>query len=66
MAAATMELTAVRFDKSLTSEVVSILDSIGLGLNAYLTLSLKQLVNQRRGPFELALPRRSATRRRAA
>ncbi|WP_455139968.1 type II toxin-antitoxin system RelB/DinJ family antitoxin [Thermophilibacter sp.] len=53
MATATMKPTTVRFDEKLKSEAVSILDSIGLGLNAYLTLSLRQLVNQRRVPFEL-------------
>lgn len=54
MATATMKPTTVRFDERLKVEASSILDSIGLSLNSYLTLALKQLVNQRRVPFELA------------
>lgn len=54
MATATMKPTTVRFDEGLKSQAVAILDSIGLNLNTYLTLSLRQLVNQRRVPFELA------------
>lgn len=53
MAHATMKTTTVRFDEGLKAEAVDILDSIGLGFNAYLTLSLRQLVNQRRVPFDL-------------
>lgn len=53
MATTTMKPTTVRFDEKLKTEAVSVLDSIGLGLNAYLTLALRQLVNQRRVPFEL-------------
>lgn len=54
MATATMKPTTVRFDDELKSQAVAILDSIGLNLNTYLTLSLRQLVNQRKVPFELA------------
>lgn len=54
MATATMKPTTVRFDESLKSQAIAILDSIGLNLNTYLTLSLRQLVNQRKVPFELA------------
>lgn len=53
MGTATMKPTTVRFDERLRSEATEVLDSIGLSLNAYLTLSLRQLVNQRRVPFEL-------------
>ena len=53
MTATAMKPTTVRFDESLKSEAVDILDSIGLSLNAYLTLALRQLVNQHRVPFEL-------------
>lgn len=53
MATATMKPTTVRFDEGPKSQAVAILDSIGLNLT-YLTLSLRQLVNQRRVPFELA------------
>lgn len=54
MATVTMKPTTVRFDEGLKSQAVAILDSIGLNFNTYLTLSLRQLVNQRRVPFELA------------
>lgn len=54
MATAAMKPTTVRFDESLKKDAVGILDSIGLSLNSYLTLALKQLVNQRRVPFDLA------------
>lgn len=53
MASSTMKSTTVRFDEGLKTEAMGILDSIGLGLNAYLTLALRQLVNQRRVPFDL-------------
>lgn len=53
MASSTMKSTTVRFDEDLKAEAMGILDSIGLGLNAYLTLALRQLVNQRRVPFDL-------------
>lgn len=53
MTTTAMKPTTVRFDESLKSEAVDILDSIGLSLNAYLTLALRQLVNQHRVPFEL-------------
>lgn len=53
MATPTMSPTTVRFDRELKADAVSILDSIGLGLNSYLTLALRQLVNQRKIPFEL-------------
>lgn len=54
MATAAMKPTTVRFDGGLKKDAVGILDSIGLSLNSYLTLALKQLVNQRRVPFDLA------------
>lgn len=53
MATPTMNPTTVRFDRELKAEAMGILDSIGLGLNSYLTLALRQLVNQRKIPFEL-------------
>lgn len=54
MATAAMKPTTVRFDEVLKRDATGILDSIGLSLNSYLTLALKQLVNQRRVPFDLA------------
>lgn len=53
MSSTAMKPTTVRFDEGLRAQATDILDSIGLGLNAYLTLALRQLVNQRRIPFEL-------------
>ncbi|OUO34814.1 damage-inducible protein J [Olsenella sp. An290] len=49
-----MKPTTVRFDEGLKADATDILDSIGLSLNSYLTLALRQLVNQRRVPFDLA------------
>ena len=51
MSSTVMKPTTVRFDEGLRAQATDILDSIGL--NAYLTLALRQLVNQRRIPFEL-------------
>ena len=54
MATSVMKPTTVRFDEGLKADATDILDSIGLSLNSYLTLALRQLVNQRRVPFDLA------------
>ena len=43
--------TTIRTDDALKTQAVDILDSIGLSLNAYVNLALRQLVNQRRIPF---------------
>ena len=48
--------TTVRMDEDLKAQATSILDSIGLGLNSYINLAIRQLVNQRRVPFELVAP----------
>ena len=45
--------TTIRMDESIKSQATDILESIGLGLNTYVNLALRQLVNQRRIPFEL-------------
>lgn len=45
--------TTIRTDETLKAQAVNILDSIGLSFNAYLNLALRQLVNQRRVPFDL-------------
>lgn len=45
--------TTVRMDDNVKAQATSILDSTGLGLNAYINLALRQLINQRRIPFEL-------------
>lgn len=48
-----MKPTTVRIEDELKSQAVSILDSIGLSFNSYVQLATRQLVNQRRIPFEL-------------
>ncbi len=46
--------TTIRIEEGLKAQAVAVLDSIGLSYNAYVTLATKQLVNQRRIPFDLA------------
>lgn len=45
--------TTIRIEDDLKSQAVSILDSIGLSFNSYVQLATRQLVNQRRIPFDL-------------
>ncbi len=45
--------TTIRIEDDLKSQAVAILDSIGLSYNAYVQLATRQLVNQRRIPFDL-------------
>lgn len=45
--------STVRFDEGLKAEASSILEGMGLSFNGYLNLSVRQLVNQRRVPFEI-------------
>ena len=45
--------TTIRIEESLKTQATEILDSIGLGLNSYINLAIRQLVNQRCIPFEL-------------
>lgn len=45
--------TTIRIEDELKNQAVSILDSIGLSFNSYVQLATRQLVNQRRIPFEL-------------
>lgn len=45
--------TTIRTDDAVKAQAVDILDSIGLSLNAYVNLALRQLVNQRRIPFSI-------------
>lgn len=49
----TMQTTTIRIDRQEKAEAASILESIGLSFNAYLNLAVKQLINQRRVPFDL-------------
>lgn len=45
--------TTLRIDEADKKEASQILRSIGLTLNGYLNMAVKQLINQRRVPFEL-------------
>ena len=45
--------TTIRTDDAIKAQAVDILDSIGLSLNAYVNLALRQLINQRRIPFSI-------------
>ena len=47
--------TTVRFDKETKNSAIKILDSLGLSFNSYLNLAVKQLVNQKRVPFEIKM-----------
>ncbi len=53
---ATTKPTTVRIDEELKIQATAILDSLGLGFNSYLNLAVRQLVNQRRIPFEITMP----------
>ncbi len=48
--------TTVRFDERDKAAATEILDSIGLTLNSYLNMAVKQLINKRRVPFDLEAP----------
>lgn len=48
--------TTIRIEDDLKSQAVAILDSIGLSFNSYVQLATRQLVNQRRIPFDLMAP----------
>ena len=54
MSATITKPTTIRIEEGLKAQAVAVLDSIGLSYNAYVTLATKQLVNQRRIPFDLA------------
>lgn len=45
--------TTLRFDESDKAAASSLLESMGISFNGYLTMSVKQLINQRRIPFEI-------------
>lgn len=54
--AAPAKATTIRIDDDLRSQAVSILDSMGLSFNSYVQLATRQLVIQRRIPFDLVAP----------
>lgn len=45
--------TTVRIDENLKAQANEILGSVGLSYNAYVVMATRQLVNQRRIPFEI-------------
>lgn len=45
--------TTIRMDEELKRETTSILESLGLSFNTYVTMASKQLVIQRRVPFDI-------------
>ena len=48
-----MAATTIRMDDDVKAQAGNILESMGLSINAYVNLALRQLVNQRRIPFEI-------------
>lgn len=56
-----MPTTTIRYDEKLRDEVSPLLESIGLSINSYLNLALRQLVIQGRVPFALYAERRDAS-----
>ena len=53
MSTATVKPTTVRIEEGLKEQATQFLDSVGLSLNSYLNLAVRQLVNQRKIPFEI-------------
>ena len=49
--------TTIRINETDKRLATEILDSLGITLNSYLNMAVKQLVNKRRVPFELDAPR---------
>ena len=46
----------VRMDEDLIGQFSACLSALGLSANAYFVMAAKQLVNQRRVPFDLIVP----------
>ncbi len=54
MSTTTVKPTTVRIEEGLKEQAtLSFLDSVGLSLNSYLNLAVRQLVNQRKIPFDI-------------
>ena len=53
MSTAPIKPTTVRIGEGLKEQATEFLDSVGLSLNSYLNLAVRQLVNQRKIPFEI-------------
>ena len=52
MATATISATH-RFDDDVKREATDPLDTMGISLNGYLNMAVRQLINQRRIPFDI-------------
>ena len=52
-----MAATTIRMDDDVKAQAVAMLESMGLSMNAYVNLALRQLVNQGRIPFEIVASR---------
>lgn len=63
--ATTIKPTTIRISEPDKRIATEILDSLGITLNSYLNMAVKQLVNKRRVPFELDARRISRTTKRA-
>ena len=50
-----MKTTTIRMDEELKRETVSILESLGLSFNTYVAMASRQLVTQRRVPFDIVV-----------
>lgn len=48
-----MPTTTIRYDERLRQEAAPLLDSMGLSINSYLNLALRQLVVQKKVPFTI-------------
>ncbi len=53
MSTATVKPTTVRIEEGLKEQATEFLDTVGLSLNSYLNLAVRQLVNQQKIPFEI-------------
>ena len=53
MSTATVKPTTVRIEEGLKEQATEFLDTVGLSLNSYLNLAVRQLVNQRKIPLRL-------------
>ena len=53
--------TTLRFDEADKAEATDLLKSMGVSFNGYLAMAIKQLINQRRIPFEIVPPKNAPT-----
>lgn len=49
--------TTIRIDETDKRLATEILDSLGITFNSYINMAVKQLINKRKVPFELAAPK---------